>query len=166
MAKKKAAKKRATPKKAAKKTAVQATHKKAATKKKTAAKKKGAKKVAKTASGSTKSKGQTPSQIRRKKAAAPSRKSTPKRARSRAVEAPEAGALLEKRTVTIEPQQSGDLIVTEPAGGSIRVHHTVHPDAETTPIPGKSYADLHELGPGTHEIETKRTIGPAESTET
>ena len=58
-------------------------------------------------------------------------------------------------TVSIQPQDSGDLVVTEPVGGSIRVHHTVHPEAESTPVPGKSFEDLQELGPGTHEIDVE-----------
>jgi hypothetical protein len=64
-------------------------------------------------------------------------------------------------TVTIEQQESGDLIVTESGGGSIQVHHTIHRGAVTTPILGKSYDDLQKLGPGTHEIDIKRISGPS-----
>jgi hypothetical protein len=60
--------------------------------------------------------------------------------------------------VDIETQKSGDLVVTESAGGTIKVHHTVHPGADQTPIPGTSYDDLKELGAGTHEIEVKRSV--------
>ena len=68
---------------------------------------------------------------------------------------------LEKMTVAIEKQKSGDLVVTESLGGSIRVHHTVHPESVATPIPGKSYKELKKLGPGTHEVSVKRTIDVA-----
>jgi hypothetical protein len=64
-------------------------------------------------------------------------------------------------TVSIEERNSGDLIVTESGGGSIQVHHTIHPDSMTTPIPGKNYDDLKKLGPGTHELEVERSTRPA-----
>jgi len=70
---------------------------------------------------------------------------------------------MEIMTVTIDEQKSGDLVVTEFGGGSIRVHHTVHPESVTTPIPGTSYKDLKKLGAGTHDISVKRTIGPADA---
>jgi len=68
---------------------------------------------------------------------------------------------LEKMTIEIEKQKSGDLIVTEPIAGSIRVHHTVHPDNRTTAIPGKSYKALKRLREGTHQITVKRRLEPA-----
>ena len=46
-------------------------------------------------------------------------------------------------------------------GGSIRVHHTVHPESVATPIPGKTYNDLKRLTPGTHNITVKRSLEPA-----
>jgi hypothetical protein len=58
----------------------------------------------------------------------------------------------------VEEAAAGDLVVTEPVGGTMQVHHTVHPGSETTAIPGKSYDDLKSLGPGTHEIEVERTL--------
>ena len=70
-------------------------------------------------------------------------------------EQPSATEHVKKMTVSIQPQDSGDLVVTEPVAGSIRVHHTVHPDAESTPVPGKSFDELEELGPGTHEIDVE-----------
>jgi hypothetical protein len=136
LAKKKVTKKRTT-KTGAKPTA------KTATKTKVPAKKKAARKVVKKASRSKQPK-----------------KKAPKRSRTPTQKPNER---LETMAITIEPQESGDLIVTESGGGSIQVHHTVHPDAETTPIPGKSYDDLHELGSGTHEIEIKRTVGPSDA---
>jgi hypothetical protein len=156
MAKKKAAKK-STTKRMAKTTA-----KKAAPKKKAASKKKAAKKAVKKASRSPKSAKKT---ARSKKPVqkTPPRSSSPKGIRPSDAEALKATQRLEKITITIEPQESGDLVVTESGGGTIQIHHTIHPGADTTPIPGKSYDDLHELGPGTHEIDMERTIGSSDA---
>ena len=62
--------------------------------------------------------------------------------------------------ISIEQGEAGDLIVTESGGGAIQVHHTIPPGEPVTPIPGKSYDDLRELGPGRHEIDAVRMFEP------
>ena len=136
------AKKKVTKRGTVKKRAGSAAKKTAPPKKKVPTKKKAATKVAKKASRSKRP-----------------RKKALKRSRTQTLKAKER---VETMAITIELQESGDLIVTESGGGSIQIHHTVHPDAVTSPIPGKSYDDLRELGPGTHEVEIKRTVGPSD----
>jgi hypothetical protein len=164
MAKKKAAKKatkKATKKttssigrkKGAKKSAAKKTTAKKAAKKKPAAKK-SAKKLAR-AKGASKS----AVSVGRSGKKAPTKRPAAKKSASR--KRPprlKANEHLEKMSVEIEKEKSGDLVVTESAGGTIKVHHTIHPEAEQTPFPGNTYDDLKDLGAGTHEIEVKRTI--------
>jgi len=143
MAKKKAAKKPAAKKKSssAKKSAV----KKSVAKKKRPAKKSAAAKKAKKT-------------IRPKsKKAAPARKK--KAAKPRAARALKPNQYVEKMAVTIERgEKSGDIVATESLGDAALVHHTVHPGAEATAIPGQSYQDLKKLGEGAHEIEVVKTL--------
>jgi hypothetical protein len=154
MAKKKAAK---TKKKASAKKTKSAPKKKAAVAKKVA-KKKGKAKAAKKASRTAKavSKAARPKAVRKKAVKRP--------AKSKARRKQAQVAAVEKMTITVEEQSAGDLVVTEPIGGSIQVHHTIHEGSDTTAIPGKGYDDLKELGPGTHEIEVERTLSPASGT--
>jgi len=80
------------------------------------------------------------------------------RQQTRSSKRPSEKEQLEKMTFQIEKPESGDLVVTEPIGGSIRVHHTVHPESKTTPVPGKSFKALQKLRPGMHEITVKRHL--------
>jgi hypothetical protein len=98
---------------------------------------------------------------RAKRSKAPSRKSRTQRRSPAAALRLKPNERLEKLTVEIEKPKSGDVIVTESLGGSIRVHHTVHPESVATPIPGKTYNDLKRLTPGTHNITVKRSLEPA-----
>lgn len=144
MAKKKAAKKTVAKKKAAK------PAKKSPAKKKRPAKKTAVKRSVKKAS-----RPKRPA----KKAARP--KASKKRAAPRARKSLKPNQYVEKMSVTVEgPDRSGDLVATESLGGAALVHHTVHPGAETTAIPGQSYRDLKQLGEGAHEIEVVRTLPP------
>ena len=94
-----------------------------------------------------------------KKAARP--KASKKRAAPRARKSLKPNQYVEKMAVTIEgPDKAGDFVATESLGGAALVHHTVHPGAETTAIPGQSYRDLKQLGDGAHEIEVVRTLPP------
>ncbi len=161
MAKKKAAKKKVVAKKKVK-PSKKSIVKKSAAKKKRPAKKSVVKKASKKASRpkrpATKA---SRSKAPKKKAPARLRKSPSKLKRSSAPSTLPPNQYLEQMSVTIEgPDKSGDLVATESMGGDIRVHHTVHPDAETTAIPGQSYRDLKNLGEGTHEIEVVRSIAP------
>ena len=135
MAKKKAATKK-RPVRAAKKSSPK---KKAGGKKKAAAKKTVVRKGKRSA--------------RAAKKASPAKRASKPAARARKAAKP-------KMTVTIEKPQPGELVVTEPIGGSIQVHHTVHEGAAETPIPGKSYDDLNRLGTGTHEMQVEEKTGP------
>jgi len=137
--------------------------KKAASKKKVArAKKPAAKKKAPAKKAAAKKSVKKVSRMKRPakkatRAKAPARKASPKKSPQ-----PRPGQRVEKMAVSIEgPNKSGDLAATESMGETIRVHHTVHPGAETTPIPGKSYDDLKRLGPGAHEVDVTRPISPA-----
>jgi hypothetical protein len=150
MAKKKTAKK-PLPKKSAKKA------------KKTTAKKKVAKSAArKSVKKAARAKRPAGSAAKAKSAKKPraARKPAARRPRTAAAKlAP--NQYVEKMSVSIEvPNKSGDLVVTESLGGAALVHHTVHPGAETTAIPGQSYGDLKKLGAGTHEIEVVRSLPP------
>lgn len=165
MAKKKVAKKAAAKKKggkAAKKSPV----KKAASRKKAPRKKastaRGPKKVARLKRPAKKTarpkKAVRKAPPRARKSSKPGR---PPARKSVKQESLKPGEHLEKMTVAIEgPDKSGDVVATESLGGSIRVHHTVHPGAETTPIPGKTYDDLKDLGAGEHEVEVVKPVGP------
>jgi hypothetical protein len=142
---------------AKKKAAKKARSKKSVAKKKVATKKKAATRLTR----KTKSKRPARKTLPPKSKNGPARRPTPQRKRSRGGQAVKPAEKLERKTVNIEEQRSGDLVVTEPGGGSIQVHHTVHPGAMTTPIPGTNYDELKKLGPGTHEIEVERSTGPA-----
>ncbi len=145
MAKKKAAKKTVAKKKAARPV------KKSAVKKKRPAKKAAARRSVKKASRPKRPV---------KKAARP--KASKKRAATRTRKSLKPNQYVENLAVTVEgPDKSGDLVATESLGGAALVHHTVHPGAETTAIPGQSYRDLKQLGEGAHEIEVVRTLPPA-----
>ena len=98
---------------------------------------------------------------RAKRSKTPSRRSRTQRRSPAAAKRLKPYERLEKMTVEIEKPQSGDVIVTESLGGSIRVHHTVHLDSVATSIPGKTYNDLKRLKPGTHKITVKRSLEPA-----
>jgi len=98
---------------------------------------------------------------RAKRSKAPSRRSRIQRRSPAASKRLKPNERLEKMTIEIEKPKSGDVIVTESLGGSIRVHHTVHPESMATPIPGKTYNDLKRLTPGTHKISVKRSLEPA-----
>lgn len=125
--------------------------KKSAAKKKRPAKKAAAKRSVKKASRPKRPvKKSARPKASKKRAAAPARKSL------------KPNQYVEKLAVTVEgPDKSGDLVATESLGGAALVHHTVHPGAETTAIPGQSYRDLQQLGAGPHEIEVVRTLPPA-----
>jgi hypothetical protein len=145
MAKKKVAKKTVAKKKAAR------PAKKSAAKKKRPAKKVAAKRSVKKASRPKRPV---------KKAARP--KASKKRAATRPRKPLKPNQYVEKLAVTVEgPDKSGDLVATESLGGAALVHHTIHPGAETTAIPGQSYRDLKQLGEGPHEIEVVRTLPPS-----
>jgi hypothetical protein len=95
-----------------------------------------------------------------KKAARP--KASKKRAATPARKSLKPNQYVEKMAVTIEgPDKAGDFVATESLGGAALVHHTVHPGAETTAIPGQSYRDLKQLGEGAHEIDVVRTLPPS-----
>jgi len=95
-----------------------------------------------------------------KKAARP--KASKKRSAPRARNSLKPNQYVEKMAVTIEgPDKAGDFVATESLGGAALVHHTVHPGAESTAIPGQSYRDLKQLGEGAHEIEVVRTLPPS-----
>ena len=152
MAKKKTVKKAAPKKKAAR------SAKKSVAKKKASRKKGAAKKSVKKASRLKKPAKKTSPKSSGKKVPARPRRLPPKQKQSSAQESVTPKERLEKMSVTIEgPDKSGDLVATESMFGTIRVHHTVHAGAETTPIPGKSYDDLKRLGAGEHEIDVTQT---------
>lgn len=156
MAKKKA-KKTVAKKKAAR------SAKKSAAKKKRPAKKTAARRSVKKASRPKRPvKKPARPQASKKRAATRARKSPSRRQRSSAPGSLKPNQYLEKMAVTVEgPDKSGDLVATESLGGVAQVHHTVHPGAETTAIPGQSYRDLKQLGEGAHEIEVVRTLPPS-----
>ncbi|MGI8981257.1 MAG: hypothetical protein ACR2FY_18680 [Pirellulaceae bacterium] len=156
MAKKKAVKKTTSKKKSAK------PGKRSAAKKKRPAKKPAAKKSVKKASRVKRPAKKAPrAKAAKKQAAARASKSPSKKKRTSAAPALKPRQYVEKMSVTIErPDNSGDLVATESLGGAALVHHTVHPGAETTAIPGRSYQDLKKLGEGSHEIEVVKTLPP------
>jgi hypothetical protein len=130
--------------------------KKAKPAKKSAAKKRPAKKAVAKRSVKKASRPKRPA----KKPARP--KASKKRATPRARKSLKPNQYVEKLAVSVEgPDKSGDLVATESLGGAALVHHTVHPGAESTAIPGQSYRDLKQLGEGAHEIEVVRTIPPS-----
>jgi hypothetical protein len=156
MAKKKAAKKTVAKKKAAR------PAKKGAAKKKRPAKKAAARRSVKKASRPKRPvKKPARPKAAKKRAATRAGKSPARRQRSSASRSLQPKQYREKMAVTIEgPDKAGDLVATESMGGVVQVHHTVHPGAATTAIPGQSYRDLKELGEGAHEIEVVRTLPP------
>jgi|GEM_PF-6583777 hypothetical protein len=130
--------------------------KKAKPAKKSAAKKRPAKKAVAKRSVKKASRPKRPA----KKPARP--KASKKRATPRARKSLKPNQYVEKLAVSVEgPDKSGDLVATESLGGAALVHHTVHPGAESTAIPGQSYRDLKQLGEGAHEIEVVRTLPPS-----
>lgn len=157
MAKKKAVKKTVSKKKSAR------PSKKSAAKKKRPAKKTAAKKSVKKASRVKRPAKKAPrAKAAKKQAVTSASKSPSKKKRTSAAPALKPNQYVEKMSVTIErPDNSGDLVATESLGGAALVHHTVHPGAETTAIPGRSYGDLQKLGEGAHEIDVVRTLPPA-----
>ena len=160
MAKKRAVKK-VTSKKSTAKPAKKSVVKKSTAKKKRPVKKAAAKKSAKKASRSKAPVKKASRSQPKTKAAVRSRKSAPKQKRPATTPALAPNQYREQMSVTIEgPNKSGDLVATETLGDVARVHHTVHPGAETTAIPGQSYRDLKDLGEGTHEIEVVKTLAP------
>ena len=158
MAKKKAAKK-TTSKKPTAKPAKKSAVKKSTAKKKRPVKNATAKKSPKKVTRAKRPTKKAARPVAKTKAPARSRNSAPKQKRSSPVLAP--NQYREQMAVTIEgPNKSGDIVATETLGDVARVHHTVHPGAETTAIPGQSYRDLKDLGEGTHDIEVVRTLAP------
>ena len=130
--------------------------KKAKPAKKSAAKKRPAKKAVAKRNVKKASRPKRPA----KKPARP--KASKKRATPRARKSLKPNQYVEKLAVSVEgPDKSGDLVATESLGGAALVHHTVHPGAESTAIPGQSYRDLKQLGEGAHEIEVVRTLPPS-----
>jgi hypothetical protein len=156
MAKKKVAKKTVAKKKAVK------PAKKSTAKKKGLAKKAVAKKSVKKAARPKRpvKKAARPKAFK-KQTATRAKKSASRKSHASAAPTLQPHQYVEKMSVTIKgPDETGDIVATESLGGVAQVHHTVHPGAETSAIPGQSYQDLKKLGEGAHELEVVRTLSP------